>query len=148
MELVVISELKKLILRWTQPLTHILTLMFSFVCASGPSSCPTSHFLLITALKMLANIPKQGISTLNASLLDNVTPLHGQTTREHCSTRLLLENYLPHPPKVICLTTPVGFGTTKQLGFPLLVGVLLKPRVRLFFLMKELCCSPLRIMRE
>jgi len=148
MGLVVISELKEPILCWTQPLTRILTLMFSFVCASGPSSCSISHFLLTTALKMLANIPKQGISTLNASLLDNVTPLHRQVTREHCSTRLLLESYLPRPPKVIHLTTPVGFGTTKQLGFPLLVGMLLKPRVWLFFLMKELCCSLLRIMRE
>ena len=44
------------------------------------------------------------------------------------------KNYLTRPQKVIRLTAPVGFGTTKRLGFPLLVGIPLKPRVRLFFL--------------
>ena len=62
--------------------------------------------------------------------------------------RLLHENYLSRPHKVIYLTIPVGFGTTKQLGSPLLVGMPLKPRVWLFFLTKELCCFLLRIIRE
>ena len=35
---------------------------------------------------------------------------------------------------MIHLTAPVGFGTTKRLGFPLLVGIPLEPRVRLFLL--------------
>ena len=38
------------------------------------------------------------------------------------------------PHKVICLSAPVGFGTTKWLGFPLLVGIPFKPRVWLCLL--------------
>jgi len=79
---------------------------------------------------------------------DPTVPLHGQVIRGHYSTRLLHKSYLPHPYKVICLTAPVGFGTIKRLGFPLLVGMPLKLRVQLFLLMRELCCSPSRIMRE
>ena len=47
------------------------------------------------------------------------------------------KNYLTRPHKVIRLTAPVGFGTTKRLGFPLLVGAPLEPRVRLFLLDKR-----------
>ena len=79
--------------------------------------------------------------------------LDGTRRRSHCSSvctgyRGALQhkastrkNYLTRPHKIIRLTAPVGFGTTKRLGFPLLVGMPLKPRVRLFFLTRELCCS-------
>ena len=68
-------------------------------------------------------------------------PLCVQATREHCSTRLLLQkDYLAHPHKVICLPAPVGFDTTKWLGFLCLTSTFLKPRVQLFFLTKGWCC--------
>ena len=40
----------------------------------------------------LANIPKQEISKLGTSLLNNTTSLCGQVIRGSCSIRLLLEN--------------------------------------------------------
>jgi len=59
--------------------------------------------------------------------------------------RLLLQKgYLAHPHKVICLSVPVGFGTTKRLGFLYLTSALLKPRVRLFFLTKGQCCPSVK----
>ena len=68
-------------------------------------------------------------------------PLHVQATREYCSTRLLCEsNYLARLHKVIHLPAPVGFGTTKRLGFLCLTSAPLKPRVWLFFLTKGRCC--------
>jgi len=53
-----------------------------------------------------------------------------------------------YPQKDICLTTPVGSDVPKQPRFLLLVGMPLELRVRLFFLTKELCCSPSRMIRE
>jgi len=79
---------------------------------------------------------------------DSTISLYRQATREHCSMRLLCKNYLTYPQKVIHFTAPVGFGTTKRLGFPLLVGIFLKPRVQLFFLTKERYCSSSRMIRE
>jgi len=69
-------------------------------------------------------------------------PLCVQATREHCSMRLLLQKgYLACPYKVVHLPVPVGFGTTKRLGFLYLTSAPLKPRVQLFFLTKGQCCS-------
>jgi len=45
-----IIKLRELTLCWIQSLTYTPNLMFSFVCASGPSSYSTSHFLLTTYL--------------------------------------------------------------------------------------------------
>jgi len=56
-------------------------------------------------------------------------------------------NYHIHT-RVIHFSAPVGFGITKWPGFSLLTGTPLELRVRLFFLIKELCYSPSRIMRE
>ena len=41
---------------------------------------------------------------------------------------------------MIRLPTPVGFGTTKWLGFLYLTSAFLKSRVWLFFLTKGWCC--------
>ena len=58
--------------------------------------------------------------------MDYAATLHGQVTRGSCSTSLLPEyNYLPRPHKVIHLNTPVNSDVPKQLGFALLVGILL-----------------------
>jgi len=55
--------------------------------------------------------------------------------------RLLLQkNYLSRPHKVIHLSAPVDFGTTKQLGFLCLTSTLFEPKVWLFFLTKGQCC--------
>ena len=48
---------------------------------------------------------------------------------------------LTHPHKVIHLPAPVGFGTTKRLGFSCLTSIPLMPRIWQFFLTKEWCCS-------
>ena len=40
---------------------------------------------------------------------------------------------------MIRLPAPVGFGTTKWLGFLCLTSAFLKPRIWLFFLTKEQC---------
>jgi len=74
-----------------------------------------------------------------------VIPLCVQATREHCSMRLLLwKKYLSHLHKIIHLPVPVGFGTTKWLGFLCLTSTPLKPRVWLFFLTKGQCCPSIK----
>ena len=51
--------------------------------------------------KILANIPKKGISKLDVSLLDNTTTLHGQVTRELTAQVFYMNIYLLCPQKVI-----------------------------------------------
>jgi len=78
------------------------------------------------------------------TLLLYVYRLQGNTTAQGFYAKA---NYHIHT-RLYILLHQWAFGTIKQLGFPLLVGMPLKPKVWLFFLMRELCCSSSKMMRE
>jgi len=114
-----------------------------------PPTLSTDYSSIYCPKKCLSTISKEGMPTLDGTRRRSHrsfawtgykgAPQHEASTRKY---------YLAHPQKRVRPPAPVSFGTTERLGFPLLVGTPLKPRVQLFFLTKELCCSLLRMIRE